>query len=102
MIGKRPAFREIVQINVRFVQAGLALGYGWMCWRWSSPEWWGFGLIGIICLAGGAAHLIGTGVMIVKLILRGRAVAVFESQGRETRADSMAGERDLKSRGMIR
>ncbi len=102
MIDKEPSLRTIIDINRRFILAALALFYGWLCWQWTSPEWWGFGLTAILCLIGGGVHLIATIFRVVAIIKRGRAVETFKRQGSKARADHMVSERDLKDRGMIR
>lgn len=102
MIDKEPGLRTILDINRRFFLTALALFYGWLCWQWTSPEWWGFGLTAILCFTGGGVHLIGTIFKVARVIKRGREIDKFERQGSKARADHMAGERDLKKRGMIR
>ncbi|KAA3516963.1 hypothetical protein GOZ96_12350 [Agrobacterium vitis] len=102
MINKEPSLRTIIDINGRFIAAMLALFYGWLCWQWASPEWWGLGPIAILCFIGGGTHMIATIFKVVAIIRRRSAVRTFERQGGKARADHMAGERDLKDRGMIR
>jgi hypothetical protein len=102
MIDNEPSLRTIVNINARFIGASLVLFYGWICRELTSPEWWGFGLIAILCFIGGGAHLIATIFKVGGVIKRGRAVERFKRQGGKARADHMAGERDLKDRGMLR
>ncbi len=102
MIDKEPSLRTIININRRFILAALTLFYGWLCWQWASPEWWGFGLTAILCFIGGGAHIIATIFKVVSIIKRDRKIDKFERQGSKARADHMASERDLKYRGMIR
>ena len=102
MIDKGPGLRTILHINLRFLGAGLVLFYAWLCWQWTSPEWWGFGLVAILTGLGGGAVMLSVIGEIVAIILRNREVEVFRRQGGKARADRMAGEQDLKDRGMIR
>lgn len=46
--------------------------------------------------------MIATIFKVVAILRRRSAVRTFERQGGKARADHMAGERDLKDRGMIR
>lgn len=102
MIGKQPGFRAIVQINARFIHAGLAIFYGWLCWQWSSPEWWGLALIAALCIAAGGVHLLVTLFKVIGMIKRNRQVETFKRQGRPAHADRLVTEAELKSRGLIR
>lgn len=102
MIGKGPGLRTILHINARFIGAGMALFYAWLCWQWTSPEWWGFGLVAVLTGLGGAIGMIGAIVEVVAIVLRNREVDAFRKEGGKARADRMAGEQDLKDRGMIR
>jgi hypothetical protein len=102
MLGKEPRLRTIVQINMRFVQAFVMLLYGWTCWHWTSPEWWGLGLLAILSFIGGAIHIIATVHRIVAIFARERRIDEFSRQGGVARADKMAGEDALKKHGMIR
>ena len=102
MIEGRPGLKAILRINIRFIAAFMALGYGWLCWQLASPEMWGLGIAAVICGIGGALHLIATVWQMVALIVRDRKVRDFAARGGKTRADRMAREEDLKSRGMIR
>lgn len=102
MVNKEPSLRTVVQINGRFIAAGLALAYGWLCWQWASPEWWGLYYVAIVCLVGGGAEMIAIALKIAGIIKRRGEIAVFERQGGAPRADHMADESDLKKQGLIR
>lgn len=102
MTDGKPSLKAIFQINVRFLVAMLALFYGWLCWRWASPEWWGLGLTTILMFIGGGGMFAAAGFKVVALVLRRREIADYKRQGGTPRADRMAGDRDLKDRGLIR
>lgn len=102
MIDNKPDLRTIVRINGKFIGAAVALFYGWVCWQYTSKEWWGLGLVAILTFIGGSAALMGTTFQVVALILRNRTVERFRRQGGMARADRMASEKDLKDRGLIR
>lgn len=102
MIDKGPGLRAILHINLRFIGTGLVLFYAWVCWQWTSPEWWGFGLIAILTGLGGASLMIGAISEVAAIVKRNSVVGRFTREGGKARADRMAGERDLKDHGMIR
>ena len=102
MLEREPRLRTIVQINLRFVHACVLLAYGWACWRWSSPEWWGLGIAAVLSLIAGAVLIIATVHQIVAIFARERKIDAFEKQGGKARADHMADEQGLSDRGMIR
>lgn len=102
MFDREPRLRTILQINLRFVCAVIVLLYGWACWQWVSPEWWGLAIPAIFCLLAGTIQVIATVQQIVAIFARERKIDAYKEQGGKVRADRMASERDLKDRGMIR
>lgn len=102
MINKGIRLRQIIGINLRFIHSAIMIGYGWICWQWASPEWWGLGLMAILALAGGIIHFIATVNQIVAMIGRDRKVDAYKEQGGIARADRLAKEGDLRRRGLIR
>lgn len=102
MLVREPRLRTIVQINLRFADACVLLLYGWACWHWTSPQWWGLGIAAMLGFLGGAIQVIATVNQIVAIFARERKIDAFEKQGGTARADHMADERGLRDRGMIR
>ena len=102
MLDREPRLRTIVRINLRFVMATVSIAYGWVCWQWTSPEWWGLGLVAGLCLFAGAMHIIETIHQIVAIFARERKIDAFARQGSAVRADKMASEAALKKRGIVR
>lgn len=102
MTNGKPSLKAIFQINLRFLTAALALFYGWLCWQWTSPEWWGLGLTAIMMFIGGGGMFAAAVFKVVALVMRGRQVRTFKKQGGKVRADRLAGESDLKKGGMVR
>lgn len=102
MIGKEPRLRTIVAINLQLVFALMLIAYGWVCWGWTSAEWWGLAVPAFLSMAGGTIAIIAAINRIVALIGRERSIDGFKRQGSAARGDSMAEDNDLKDRGMIR
>jgi hypothetical protein len=102
MLGREPRLRTIVQVNLRFVHAAIILFYGWICWQWTSAEWWGLGIAAMLGFIGGGVQIIATIHQIVAIFARERKIDAFSGQGGAARADKMASEDTLKKHGMIR
>lgn len=102
MTDGKPRLKAILQINLRFLVAALALFYGWLCWQWTSPEWWGLGLTAIMMFMGGGGMFAAAAFKVVALSMREREVRTFKGQGGKARADRLAGEGDLRKGGMVR
>lgn len=102
MTDGKPGLKTIFQINVRLLVAVLALFYGWLCWRWTSPEWWGLGLTAILMFIGGGGMFVAAVIKVILLDVRRREIAAYKRQGGTPRADRMADDSDLKRRGLIR
>jgi len=102
LLDREPCPRTILRVNLKFAQAFVLLLYGWVCWQWTSPEWWGFGIPAILGFAAGAVQFIAAVHLIVAAISRDRKIDQFKRQGGTARADKMPSERDLKNRGMVR
>lgn len=102
MFGREPRPRTILQINVRFAYAAFILFYGWVCWQWTSPEWWGLGIIAGLCFFGGGLEIIAIVARIVAIFARERKLDDFARQGGAARGDKMVSPEALKKRGLIR
>ncbi|MCB1470705.1 MAG: hypothetical protein KDK08_26940, partial [Rhizobiaceae bacterium] len=81
MIGKEPRLRTIVAINLQLVFALMLIAYGWVCWSWTSAEWWGLAVPAFLCMAGGTIAIIAAINRIVALIGRERSIDGFKRQG---------------------
>jgi hypothetical protein len=102
MIDKEPGWKTVLRINLRFVGAGLALTYGWVCWQIASKEYWGFGLIAFLAAIGGTISLLGALFEALRTVKRWRKVDQFTQKGVDARADKMADARALKDQGVTR
>jgi hypothetical protein len=65
------------------------------------PKTFLFGLIAICACVGGLIRLIEGLWKIWRLIARERKLARYHRQGTKPKADTMAGEDDLRARGLI-
>lgn len=102
MLDREPRLRTIVQINMRFLYAAILLFFGWTCWQWTSPEWWGLGVAAGITVLGGVIQLFQTVQQIVAIFARERKIDAYAGQGGKARGDSLAQEAELRKRGLIR
>jgi hypothetical protein len=102
MIDKNPGWKDVVRINFRFIGAVLAFGYGYACWQLASKPWWGFWLIGGLCMFGGGVNFLGACFDLKSVYKRYRELKTFDGKGVEARADRAPDHSDLKDRRMTR
>ena len=102
MTDGKPRLKAILQINLRFLTAVLALFYCWLCWQWTTPEWWGLGVTAILMFIGGGGMFAAAVFKVVAYAARRSEVSAFDRQGGKPRADRLADESDLRKRGMVR
>ena len=91
-----------VRIAVHLLLSAVAFGGGWWLWSISDRDWWMFGIYGAIFALGGAIRLGQALLEFVNVLIRRRQRAKYGSQGAAPKADSMAGEDDLRERGLLK
>ncbi|MEM7427867.1 MAG: hypothetical protein AAF441_17370 [Pseudomonadota bacterium] len=91
-----------LRIAVHLLLAGVAFGVGWWLWSISDREWWMFGIYGAIFALGGAIRLGQAFLEVINILIRRRRMAKYGSQGAAPKADRMAGEDDLRDRGLLK
>lgn len=92
-------WKAVVQINARFVCAAIILFYGWLCWQMASIEWWGFYLLGPMCLFAGSLEALRAIYRAVQLVLARRRWKRFQKLGNRPKADGMVQDRDFETGG---
>lgn len=102
MIDKDPGWKDVARINFRFMGAVLAFGYGWACWQMASKPWWGFWLIGGLCMFGGGISFLRALFELIGVYRRFRKLKSFGGESVEARADRAPDHSELKDRGMTR
>ncbi|MEM9061753.1 MAG: hypothetical protein AAGD13_14930 [Pseudomonadota bacterium] len=93
----------IWKFNAACLRAAAAGGLGWLFWQASkSPDWELFIFFAAIFALAAVKQAIIALIALVRLILRQRKWARYHRQGTAPKADRMAGEADLKRRGILR
>jgi hypothetical protein len=94
------SFTAKLRINGMFLMACLCGVISWVTWP-SSIEWWGFGFISIVMgLNAGILTIKAIGEMIT-LYGRDKTIAALLAKGTDAKADNLAGDDILKSKGMV-
>lgn len=94
------SFAAKLRINGMLLMSCLCGFISWFSWP-SSIEWWGFGFLSIVMgLNAGILAIKAIGEMIT-LYLRDKTIAALMAQGAEAKADNLAANDVLKSKGMI-
>jgi len=89
-----------LRINGMLLMACLCGFISWFSWP-TSIEWWGFGFLSIVMgLNAGILTIKAIGEMIT-LYSRDKTIAALMAQGAEAKADNLAGDDALKSKGMV-
>ena len=90
----------IIQINLQLLYATVFAGIAWISWP-SVPEWWGLGLLSIMCGMGAAGGLVNALSGMVGLYRREQALADYMAQGGAPKSARMASQEELRRAGMI-
>lgn len=101
-MSRASSWAAVWRINGRFLGATVAGSFAWIAWTLASPEWWGLGLIAVLCALGAVFSALGGLAEIIRLFWQRREVARYERLGNGPRSDPMATPRDLKARGLTR
>ena len=98
---RRVGARAILRVNLKFLSAMMALGFGWICWEMSSKVLWGYGVIAILAFAAGTLAFIGAGAELWRQIARDRELQRFSRSGQVVMGDPVADEETLRNQGLI-
>ncbi|MEM7663967.1 MAG: hypothetical protein AAF292_17120 [Pseudomonadota bacterium] len=91
------------KFNAACLRAAAAGALGWLFWHASMlPGWELFIFFAAIFALAAVKQAIIALIAFVRLILRQRKWAQYRRQGTAPKADRMAGEADLKRRGILR
>lgn len=88
-------------INVEFLRASASFALAWGCWLVVSPDGMIFGYMAVIFAVIGAKRLwFGLWALIQK-IKSLRKIEQFKASGVAPKADKIAGQDELRTRGLI-
>lgn len=97
-----PGWKAVGQVSASFLRASAGLALAWGFWEASASK--GFELFAYIAAVGAIVFIkqaaIGL-VQLVQLIISQRKWAGYRRQGATPKADHMAGDAELRKRGLM-
>lgn len=102
MTDQAPAWSAWGKIGGNAFRAAFGFGGAWLFWKLAGP---GFEMVyafAAIFAVGGSIRAVLALGWTVRLVLSRRSYARFRSQGAKPKADHLAGEADLRKKGLLR
>lgn len=94
--------KPIRDINLNCLRGCLGVGLGWVFWQITSPEFFLFGWVAIVCGVAGVWKF-GEGLWGLAELIKGqRKLATYKRKGSDPKADATAKTSDLKKAGILR
>lgn len=88
--------------NVECLRASASFALAWGCWQAHGPQTMIFGFMAVIFAAVGVKRMWFALAALVRLIKSRRKIERFKASGAAPKADRMAGDDDLRARGLIK
>ncbi|CTQ58146.1 hypothetical protein [Roseibium album] len=98
--GTKPG--SILRINGRFLRACLAGFFAWICWSYTSPVNWGFGLLAAMSATGALAEFIGALLETWQYIHHEWEIYRYLKQGNAPKSDRFVSDDELRKSGRIK
>ncbi len=91
----------ILRLNFRFLMSALIFYWGWLAWQPISKEWWGFWLIGGLCLLYAPILFAGTAWTAFKLFRDQHRWRKYRALGVTPRADRIAADQEIAQKARL-